>query len=299
MNSDQKLLNLNEVAAQLGVSRAWARDHCTRRDPRIPVIRLGEKRALLRVRQTDLAQFIIEHLISPEEGGCIVSTFRRTRMRLRHQDGWVEERGTKSKRWYGHYYRYLTTPEGKEIRRHIGVMLGEKSEMRKFEAVDKLRKIITSAAQAQPKPSELTLDWFVTERFLPMRSAKWAPSTKETNLYHLNRLIMPKLGTQAICEIEEFHCQVFLNKLAEADFSFTIIDHCRTMLKAVFEEALDADLIGKNPARKLYNPETKEPEEFVLPKTQPVSFSNRFPFVIGSWLRLPHSAPCAPVKYSV
>ena len=150
--------------------------------------------------------------------------------------------------------------------------------MRKFEAVDKLRKIITSAAQAQPKPSELTLDWFVTERFLPMRSAKWAPSTKETNLYHLNRLIMPKLGTQAICEIEKFHCQVFLNKLAEADFSFTIIDHCRTMLKAVFEEALDADLIGKNPARKLYNPETKEPEEFVLPKTQARQLLESLPF---------------------
>jgi hypothetical protein len=28
-------------------------------------------------------------------------------MRIRHQDGWVEERGSRVKRWYGHYYRYL------------------------------------------------------------------------------------------------------------------------------------------------------------------------------------------------
>jgi integrase len=199
-------------------------------------------------------------------------------MRSRHQDGWVEERGTKSKRWYGHYYRYLTDAEGKETRQHIGVMLGEKSEMRKHEAVDKLRKIITSAAKAQPKPSNLTLEWYVTERFLPMRSAQWAPSTKETNLYHLNRLILPKLGTQLLCEIEKFHCQVFLNKLAEAGFSFTIVDHCRTMLKAVFEEALDADLIGKNPARKLVNPETKEAEKFVLPKAQARQLLESLPF---------------------
>jgi integrase len=101
-----------------------------------------------------------------------------------------------------------------------------------------------------------------------MRLAQWAPSTRETNLYNLNRHILPKLGNKALCELEKFHCQVFLNGLAEAGFSFTVVDHCRTMLKAVLEEALDADLIGKNPARKLVNPETKESEKPVLPKPQ-------------------------------
>jgi hypothetical protein len=28
-------------------------------------------------------------------------------MRARHQDGWVEERGSRVRQWYGHYYRYL------------------------------------------------------------------------------------------------------------------------------------------------------------------------------------------------
>jgi integrase len=144
--------------------------------------------------------------------------------------------------------------------------------------VDKLRKIIASAAKSQPKPSALTLEWFVTERFLPMRQAQWAPSTKETNLYHLNRLILPKLGSHVLCDVEKFHCQVFLNNLAEDGSSFTIVDHCRTMLKAVFEEALDADLIGKNPARKLVNPETRESEQFVLPKLQARTLLEALPF---------------------
>src|SRR5580658_493564 len=161
-----------------------------------------------------------------------LAIIRRKPMRARHQDGWIEERGAKAKRWYGHYYRYLIDAEGREARRHVVVVIGEKSKMRKFEAVDKLRKLIVSVTKAQPKqPNALTLAWFVTERFLPMRQAQWAPSTRETNLYHLNRLILPALGEKTLCEVEKFHCQVFLNKLAERDFSFTIVDHCRTMLK--------------------------------------------------------------------
>lgn len=67
--NDQKLLTLDELAARLGVSKAWARDHATRRNPRIPVVRLGGKRALLRFRPADVEQFITQHLISAPERG--------------------------------------------------------------------------------------------------------------------------------------------------------------------------------------------------------------------------------------
>ena len=67
----QKLLTLEDVAIALGVSRDWVRDHATRRNPRIPVVRLGAKRAVLRFRQQDLDKFIADHLVcsSPETGG--------------------------------------------------------------------------------------------------------------------------------------------------------------------------------------------------------------------------------------
>jgi predicted DNA-binding transcriptional regulator AlpA len=67
MNLEKPLLTLDEVAAQLGVSRAWARDHATRRNPKIPVVRLGGKRALLRFRPQDVEQFITHHLVSEEK----------------------------------------------------------------------------------------------------------------------------------------------------------------------------------------------------------------------------------------
>jgi integrase len=119
-----------------------------------------------------------------------------------------------------------------------------------------------SAAEAQ----QPDLDWFTRERFLPMRQAQWAPSTREANLYNLEHHILPALGDKALCELEKFHCQVFLNGLAGKGFSFTVVDHCRTMIKAVLEEAVDAELIGKNPARKLMNPETRESDKPVLEK---------------------------------
>ncbi|MGH9537146.1 MAG: helix-turn-helix domain-containing protein [Terriglobales bacterium] len=61
------LLTLDQVAKMLGTSRAWVRDHATRRSPRIPCVRLGGRRALLRFRPQDIETFIDRHLICTEE----------------------------------------------------------------------------------------------------------------------------------------------------------------------------------------------------------------------------------------
>jgi predicted DNA-binding transcriptional regulator AlpA len=63
-----KLLTLDDVATMIGVSRSWVRDHCSRRNPKIPVVRLGtEKRAVLRFRQEDIEKFIETHLFTQDE----------------------------------------------------------------------------------------------------------------------------------------------------------------------------------------------------------------------------------------
>jgi predicted DNA-binding transcriptional regulator AlpA len=63
-----QLLTLNDVAKMLNTSKAWVRDHATRRNPRIPVVRLGGQRALLRFRTQDIENFIDAHL-SVQQGG--------------------------------------------------------------------------------------------------------------------------------------------------------------------------------------------------------------------------------------
>jgi integrase len=264
----------------------------------------------------------------------VTRNYRWLRMRTRHQEGRVEERGNIRKRWYGLYYVYARDAAGKEVRRHVGIALGDKAKLRKWEAQAKLRKFIAAAAAieeqlreliaernlnpddqaglqekvqgiidsecdpelgaaraiaflntwVQPAGDHLTLEWFTRERFLPMKLPRWAPSTRETNLYNVNRHILPALGALPLAKMDKFKCQTFLNDLARPrngaplGFSFTVIDHNRTMLKAILEEAVDAELIGKNPARKLENPETPEPEKFVLPKDQARALLDALPF---------------------
>src|SRR5689334_969739 len=128
-------------------------------------------------------------------------------MRTRHQDGWVEERGSRHKHWYGHYYVYVRDENGRETRRHVGVQLGEKSKLRKWEAEKGLRDIIAAASKQQPRVDKLTLGWFTRERFLPMREPQWAPSTRETNLYNLEKHLLPALGDIALADLDKFKCQ--------------------------------------------------------------------------------------------
>ena len=54
---DDRLLDARQVAARLGVSERFIRDHTTRRSPRIPGVKLGK---LLRYRAADVAVFMAE-----------------------------------------------------------------------------------------------------------------------------------------------------------------------------------------------------------------------------------------------
>jgi excisionase family DNA binding protein len=50
-----RLLNAREVAARLGVSERWVRDHTTRRSPKIRGVKLG---TLMRYRNADVEEFM-------------------------------------------------------------------------------------------------------------------------------------------------------------------------------------------------------------------------------------------------
>jgi len=54
---EERLLNAREVAAKLGVSERFIRDHTTRRWPRIPGVKLGK---LVRYRVCDVDLFMAE-----------------------------------------------------------------------------------------------------------------------------------------------------------------------------------------------------------------------------------------------
>jgi predicted DNA-binding transcriptional regulator AlpA len=55
MIADKQLLDVKQLAEWLAVSPAWVRDHAMRKQPRLPVVRLGK---LLRFRAEDIEEFV-------------------------------------------------------------------------------------------------------------------------------------------------------------------------------------------------------------------------------------------------
>ncbi len=63
VNASDVLLTPDQVAERLSVSVDWVRDHSSRKNPRLPVIRLGGgpgRKGLLRYRASEIEEFIAE-----------------------------------------------------------------------------------------------------------------------------------------------------------------------------------------------------------------------------------------------
>lgn len=177
-------------------------------------------------------------------------------MRARGQAGRVEKRGSN---WYGHYYVYIWLADGTEKRHHTGLVLGKCSEMTKQVAKDKLRAhILSTTGTTEAKHDDaVTLEWFVENRFLPMKVGGWRPATERGNRIDLRCYILPALGAVRLKDLDTFRCQQAIYSLAKRGLSEPVILRCRTLLKAICEMALDMDFLHKNPAKKVSMPDCK------------------------------------------
>jgi integrase len=171
--------------------------------------------------------------------------------RERHQNGWVEEVGKKVKKWKGHYYVYDAA--GK--RRHHSADLGKKSGTPKWKAEEQLRHIIErQTGTVQPAAGSDTLEWFWTHRFVPMQS--WDANTAATLNSCFKHHVFPALGATPLAKLDRFQIQVTIQENAHL-FSKSVVHKIRTYLRACLEEAVDQDLLLKNPMRKLPQPDTR------------------------------------------
>ncbi len=175
--------------------------------------------------------------------------------RTRHQRGRVEEVGKRIRKWRGHYYIYAVGTDGKERRRHRNVLLGLKSKLKKWEAQEKLQRIIEkeSADGTVRADADITFGWFWENRYLPMREAKLKGSSME-GLRFIGTHLLPEFGRKSLVKITRFECDAYLNRLGKEGYSSSLIHKAKTYLKAMLDEAVEQDFIGKNPARKLETP---------------------------------------------
>ncbi|HMF75670.1 MAG TPA: hypothetical protein VK604_08420 [Bryobacteraceae bacterium] len=186
------------------------------------------------------------------------------RGRERGQNGSLEVVGKQVKRWRGHYFLY-ERKDGGEQRKHKAVILGPRSKMTRKQAADALRAVIAEKSDLPvERQPEMTFGQFWRERYLPLYQQKWKSSSRKTQVDNIERYCVKPLEGTLLKELDRFSLQMHANRLAQK-FSKSVVTKYVIWCRAILEEALDHDLISKNPAKKLMVPETKpENKRFLL-----------------------------------
>jgi integrase len=156
------------------------------------------------------------------------------------------------------------TDEQKTVR--VPVILGLKSSMTKTEARRALEREITKQ-MGEPgsttrvlNDGSVTFEWFVTNRFIPLKEAVWKPETAETKKLLIQLDLVDPLGEIPLANFDKFSLQLHLNKLA-AICSKDRVLQMRAYLRDIFAEAVDQDFLVKDPARKVKVPAQLRPTD--------------------------------------
>jgi len=184
-------------------------------------------------------------------------------MAMVYQKGTVYLQGTRQKKWYGKFRLYLKGQDGGEVERTRKVVLGNKSELRKWEAEEKLQTIVQEengksvAGFISKADDSVTFGWFVTEKYIPMRCGQWRPATKQKTEFEIDKYLVGSFKNVPIRDLGLFELQVLLNKLAES-YSESIVRHAFVNIRSIMRLARKLRFVQEDPAEELKMPQTKE-----------------------------------------
>jgi len=179
-----------------------------------------------------------------------------------YQKGTVYLLGAREKKWYGKFRVYMRDRDGREAERTRKVVLGLKSELRKWEAEKKLQEVILkengngNADRLVISDDTVTFGWFVAERYLPMRRGRWRPPTREKTEFEISKYLVAKFSEVPLRRITAFEMQMVLNNLAER-YSESIVKHAYVNLRSIMRVAHKLKFVSENPGEDLRMPETK------------------------------------------
>jgi integrase len=180
-----------------------------------------------------------------------------------HQSGWIVLRG---KRWYGYYRKQVIDPTTEDVRVSIvPVRLGLKSQMTKLAARDALRAEIAKQTGKLAdgrilKDGTVTFEWFVRNRYFPLREGDWRPETAREKKAQIEIDLISKFGSEPIESIDKFELQTHVNDLA-GRYSQDRVKQARSYLKSIFDEAIEQEFMVRDPTRKLRIPKNLRPKD--------------------------------------
>jgi integrase len=171
-------------------------------------------------------------------------------LRRRFQKGSLQQvRSGKAKRWIVLYY----DTEGKRRFHTLGAGALTKSQAE--HARDEFMRSINGCDGPEPgglRP--LLLSEFICQTYLPFQRGKWKKSTRGTAENRIQHHIVKGIGHNALKDFSLTALHEFLDGKADDGLSFSVVDHLRWDLNAIFEMAVAEKVIPSNPATRLYTP---------------------------------------------
>ena len=179
-----------------------------------------------------------------------------------YQDGQVYQRGKRLKKWKGRLRIYYQDGSVKRSE----VVLGLCSKMSKSQARTKLREMILQhGSRPSPVLHEITFGEYWRDHYIPLRRSGWSEPTEAGYKSYMKFLILPTLEHLALKDIDHILLANYFAGL-KGRCGFWSMQKIRMLLKSIFEEAVNDDLISKNPMRRLPMPNTADPDKPVLEK---------------------------------
>jgi integrase len=161
----------------------------------------------------------------------------------RYQEGSVEITGKKQDTWTGYYYVY--DPEGFRHRRSVN--LGTSKGVSRKQAKGLLRPIVEKeTARPLRAAGEDLFKWYYWNRFSPTQD--WKKKTRRLVDGAFRLHVLPEIGDLPLKDIDKYRTRFLFDHCAHLSQSY--LNTIRTFLKAVFDAALEDDLIVKNPITK-------------------------------------------------
>ena len=196
--------------------------------------------------------------------GMLLKTVGATLPRQRYSRGHLTRSKTKPQHWLAEWHVYRTV-DGTEKRVHRGPKIvvndaGQPmlcSKYGKGEAQAALdRMILLDRGREDQRPAGPVNFGTAMAHYISVRRPDWSDS-HAYNIEWLSKSYLKPLEERPLRDLTRQELQEYLNDLGERQLSYSLIHKVRTLLKAVIDEAIEEDWIGKNVARKLKVPRTK------------------------------------------
>jgi integrase len=170
--------------------------------------------------------------------------------RNRFQRGSLQKRKSRSSwHWIAFWW---------EDHRRRSQILGPCSTMSRPEALAEMATLLqrVNIHVGQRISRTWTVAEWIRDMFLPLGRRKWKLSTATTTGDRIRKHLIHDLGSLQIQSVTRELLQQYLEEKAAAGCSFSLVDHLRWDLRAVFRLAAQDRLLSSNPAEMLFTPRT-------------------------------------------